>query len=153
MFISAKTTILPPTRLCICVLTLLSSFFNLNYLFENFIHEWPICIMSTPPLSPPTPPRHLLLKPVTSFSVIFIVTHTYKYNTLLSPLTAVLMYMFRADQIGLDNPPGGSSLERNDSPSLRSHWLSVGSHWEVVLVKSSLSMLTSWWCYHCTCLV
>lgn len=84
--------------------------------------------MSTPPLSPPTPPRTLLLKPMTLISVIFIVTHIYKYNNLLSPFNVVFMYMFRANQIGLDNPLGGSSLERNDSPSLRSHWLPVGSH-------------------------
>lgn len=31
----------------------------------------------------------------------------YKYNNLLSPFNVVFMYMFRANQIGLDNPPGG----------------------------------------------
>lgn len=84
--------------------------------------------MSTPPLSPPTPPRPLLLKPMTLISVIFVVIHIYKYNNLLSPFNVVFMYMFRANQIGLDNLPGSSSLERNYSPSLRSHWLPVGSH-------------------------
>lgn len=31
--------------------------------------------------------------------------------------------MLRADQLGLDNLPAGSSLEKTDSPSLSSHYV------------------------------